>query len=536
MLAKMHRFVFLALCLAVGSSFAKSIGPKATIEITNQVLAPDGYQRSATVAKGSHPGPLIMGKKGDTFELNVVNGLTDDTMLRSTSIHWHGLFQRGSNWADGPVGINQCPIAPDESFLYRFSVPDQAGTYWYHSHFGNQYCDGLRGPLVVYDPQDPHRRLYDVDNESTIITLADWYHVPSPSIKGVAMLDSTLINGVGRYVGGPQVDLAVVNVKWGRRYRFRLVSISCDPNFVFSIDGHQLTVIEADGQSTEPVTVDSIQIYAGQRYSFVLSATQPIDNYWIRALPNKGVNKLSSGFDGGVNSAILRYKGATRREPQSMPKQNPVMLQETDLHPLTNPQAPGQPNKDGADLHLDLVPGFDPMKKLFTMNGKSFTSPTVPVLLQILSGARRAQDLLPMGSLYQLKRGDVVELTVPGGSVGGPHPFHLHGHTFSVVRSAGNNTAYNYENPVRRDVVNIGDAGSQVTIRFVADNPGPWFFHCHIDWHLSTGMAVVFVEDTEETQVCNPAPPSWDQLCPTYNALPANLTEVHTLAPSTTPK
>lgn len=38
------------------------------------------------------------------------------------------------------------------------------GTYWYHSHFQNQYCDGLRGALVVYDPEDPHRGRYDIDD------------------------------------------------------------------------------------------------------------------------------------------------------------------------------------------------------------------------------------------------------------------------------------------------------------------------------------------------------------------------------------
>lgn len=38
------------------------------------------------------------------------------------------------------------------------------GTYWYHSHFQAQYCDGLRGPLVIYDPDDPQANLYDVDD------------------------------------------------------------------------------------------------------------------------------------------------------------------------------------------------------------------------------------------------------------------------------------------------------------------------------------------------------------------------------------
>ena len=60
--------------------------------------------------------------------------------------------------------MNQCPIATGNSFLYDFTVPDQAGTFWYHSHLATQYCDGLRGPLVVYDRHDPHADLYDVDD------------------------------------------------------------------------------------------------------------------------------------------------------------------------------------------------------------------------------------------------------------------------------------------------------------------------------------------------------------------------------------
>ena len=55
------------------------------------------------------------------------------------------------------------------------------------------------------------------------------------------------------------------------RYRFRLVSLSCDPNYVFSIDGHNMTIIEVDGVNHQPHTVDSIQIFAAQRYSFIVS-------------------------------------------------------------------------------------------------------------------------------------------------------------------------------------------------------------------------------------------------------------------------
>ena len=75
--------------------------------------------------------------------------------------------------------------------------------------------------------------------------------------------DSGLINGVGRYVGGPEVPYAVVNVDQGKRYRLRVLSLSCRPFFTFSIDGHNLTVIELDGIEHDPVEVQNFDIYAG---------------------------------------------------------------------------------------------------------------------------------------------------------------------------------------------------------------------------------------------------------------------------------
>ncbi|KAG6834112.1 hypothetical protein H0H93_011837 [Arthromyces matolae] len=132
----------------------------------------------------------------------------------------------------------------------------------------------------------------------------------------------------------------------------------------------------------------------------------------------------------------------------------------------------------------------------FFINGESFVPPTLPVLLQILSGAHDAQDLLPTKSIFTLPPNKVVEISLPGAGLdtGGPHPFHLHGHPFYVVRSSDSNT-FNYLDPVKRDTVSSGFADGDTVIRFVTDNAGPWFLHCHIDWHLEMGLAVVFAED-----------------------------------------
>lgn len=444
-----------------------------------------------------------------------MNRLTNDEMLKSTSVHWHGISQNGTNYVDGVSFVTQCPIAQNHSFLHSFEARNQAGTFWYHSHYATQQCDGLRGALIIYDPEDPLSYLYDVDDETTVITLADWYHVVAPVLSHIigTNANSTLINGLGRYQGGPNSDLAVVSVEYGKRYRLRIIAMSCDPNFLFSIDKHNLTIIEADGQLTQPLLVDSLQILAGQRYSAVLVANQPVDNYWIRALPSTP----GLSFNNGQSSAILRYNGAPVAEPTTNQTKSIMQLVENNLHAFINPGAPGIPEYGKADINLRMV--VNNTGGIYSINGATYKPPTVPVLLQILSGAQHATDLLPAGSVYVLEANKVVELTMLAVTVGGPHPIHIHGHSFDVVQSAGN-SSFNYVNPVRRDVVSSGLQNQQMVIRWVTDNSGPWFLHCHIDWHLDAGFAVVMAESPSDTQKhLGPIPNAWDELCPIFNSL-----------------
>lgn len=500
-------------------SSASVLGPVTDLEVVNKVIAPDGYSRPAVLAGGTFPGPLIAAQKGDHFHINVINQLYDTSMNTSTSIHWHGIFQHQSNWADGTAFVTQCPIQPNGSFLHSFVVPQQAGTFWYHSHLSTQYCDGLRGPLVIYDPKDPLAHMYDVDGESTVIVLSDWYHeLSTQMVTGPFIANATLINGLGRYAGGPASPLTVVNVTQGKRYRFRIVGASCDAWFNFTIDGHSLTIIEADGNLVEPVVVDSIPVFAGQRYSVVVTANQSVGNYWIRSLSNHP----NQTFEGGQSSAILRYEGAPDQDPTS--QQGPYILpfDESALHPLVNTGAPGIPEPGKADVNINLIPGLRSDHGGYTINNVSFVNPPLPVLLQILRGDTHPSQLLPNGSVYVLPFNKTVEVSIPateltpGGALGGPHAVHLHGHAFDVVRVSGNGS-YNYVNPLRRDTVSIGLQANNdnVTFRFVTDNPGPWFFHCHNNFHLHNGFAVVMAEAPPEAAVqeSKTASNAWWQLC-----------------------
>jgi iron transport multicopper oxidase len=226
--------------------------------------------------------------------------------------------------------------------------------------------------------------------------------------------DANLINGRGRYEGGPQVPLSVIDVIQGKRYRMRITNMACRPHYIFSIDNHMLTVIEADGHNTLPLVVDSFQILPGQRYSFILNANQTVDNYWIRANPN-----VKPTFSAGLNSAILRYAGAPLSEPNFKPWVLTNPLLEQNLQALEDPAAPGSPVSGGADVSLNLVSTLDNNQK-YLMNGVSYTPPSMPVLLQILSGKLDVSQLEPKGSVYTLPPNKVIELSIPGGQPDGP--------------------------------------------------------------------------------------------------------------------
>ncbi|KAF5391088.1 hypothetical protein D9757_003138 [Collybiopsis confluens] len=521
----------IALGLVALLPFAAAELRNFVLNIENKVLAPDGFERAMIAPNGTYPGPTFMVQKGDSVDIAMNNVLNDPTMRQSVSIHWHGFFQARTSYADGPSFVNQCPIPPNTTFHYAFDTAGQTGNYWYHSHLSTQYCDGLRGAFVVYDPNDPLGDLYDVD-ESTVITLSDWYHTVAPEAQAtffqsgtVPIPDSGLINGVGRYIGGT-IDIvilargpyAVINVVQGKRYRFRVFALSCRPFFTWSIDNHNLTVMEFDGVEHDPVTVQNVDVYAAQRISAVVEANQPVANYWMRAPPTGGAPAPAGNpnFNPNLTLAIVRYAGAPVAEPTS--NNTGIVgtkLDDANMHPIAS-ENPGKLGSGPPDIFFELNIA-QPNPPFFDINNISYISPTVPVLLQILSGAAQPTDFLPSDQVLLITPNATIEVSIPGT---GAHPFHLHGHNFDVIRQPNSNVT-NFVNPPRRDVTPIN--GGNTTFRFKADNPGAWFLHCHIDWHLEAGLAVVFAESPSlnlpGTPFSQTTPQDWEALCPDYNAL-----------------
>ncbi|KAF5371470.1 hypothetical protein D9615_009594 [Tricholomella constricta] len=526
-----------ALGLAIESN-VKSV----TLDIVNKDLAPDGFLRSkispfmssfatypvlvgTIVANGTYPGPPIFATKGQTLRVTVNNKLTDPTMRRSTSMDFDGVFVSSADAFDeGTPFVTACPIAPGGSYTYTLPLGSQTGTFWYHSQLSVQYVDGLRGPLIIYDPKDPLRHFYDVDDESTIIQVGDWWQNSTlPLLAGyeatgiVPVSDSGTVNGAGRFQGGPAVPFSVTHVVSGKRYRLRIINQSARNVFTMSIDKHSLTVIEADGVATQPHTVDVLEMLAGQRYSVVLTANQPVANYWINApfvggLPSRNLHQNAT-----LSRAILRYRGAPDAEPTTPMTLGPadgVSLLEADLRPLFN-IAPPEPD---VNITLDLV--VTAGKAIWNVNGISYLPPKVPTLSKVLAGATTAASFNETENTFILPADKTIQIIFPPTDDDDAHPFHLHGNNFWVIKSMTSNVT-NTVNPIRRDVAGVG--GSGTTIRFRTDNFGPWMFHCHIFWHLQAGLATVMLSDPADLgRIVRPTE-QWKELCPTYDALPAEL-------------
>ena len=264
---------------------------------------PDGNPKEGGIwaINSMFPGPTIRATEGEEISVTLCNNLP-----QPTTIHWHGMHQNGTWFMDGVERISQAAIQPGDCYTYKFRA-DPAGTHWYHSHTGVQYSDGLFGPLIIEEKENPYETDYDYDR---IIMINDWFHIPSERIlanvktgtymkQGSQMrmdkvsgampdvadvpFESALINGKGRFDPSSEAPLETYEVKAKDRIRFRIINASSTYAFRFAIDGHKLSVIATDGALTRPQGVDSLLIDIGERYDVIVNADQPAANYWIRA-------------------------------------------------------------------------------------------------------------------------------------------------------------------------------------------------------------------------------------------------------------
>ncbi|RZC83294.1 hypothetical protein C5167_046078, partial [Papaver somniferum] len=264
---------------------------------------PDCIEHLVMGVNGKFPGPTIRAKAGDTVQVNLTNKLGTEGLV----IHWHGIRQINTPWFDGTASISQCAIDVGESFVYNFTV-DRAGTYFYHGHFGMQRSAGLYGSIVV-DVADGEKEPFAYDGEINLL-LSDWWHesvheqevgISSKPFRWIGEPQSILINGKGQYncsLGAkflndsvtscsdtemsPRCQPYIHSVDQNKTYRVRIASTTSLASISFAIGNHNMTLVEADGNYIQPVSVDSLNIYSGDTYSVLITTNQdPSTNYWI---------------------------------------------------------------------------------------------------------------------------------------------------------------------------------------------------------------------------------------------------------------
>lgn len=472
---------------------------------------PDGtHVRRVIGINGQWPNPTIRVNKNDRVVIHYTNGLAD----RNLSLHFHGLFQRDSNAMDGPEMVTQCPIPPGQTFTYNFTV-DQAGTYWYHSHSGPQYSDGLRGVFVVEDEND-----VDFDEE-VVLSVSDWYHAESAELMAgfMSRFNPTGAEPVPQNALFNDTKNATWEVRPETTYLVRLVNMGMFVSQYVYIEGHELTIVEVDGVRVQPQKTDSLYLSVAQRVSFLVTTKGSTSrNYrFVNVLDRDMLDVQPADLEAISTNWMVYDRQRPLPEPLKKEYYDSLVAALSPFDDFGLVPASREPLLPDYDYQITLNFTMDNLGdgvNYALFNGKSYTAPRVPTLFSVFSSGEWAASLDIYGSntnTHVLQHNEVVEIVLNNMDPG-KHPFHLHGHNFQVVaRSMGTedendpqiydpeNTPPFPETPLIRDTVLVNPNG-YVVIRFKADNPGVWFFHCHVDWHLEQGLAITLVEAPLEIQ------------------------------------
>jgi CopA family copper-resistance protein len=245
---------------------------------------------TAFTVNGSIPAPLVRLREGQTATIKVTNHLKQDS-----SIHWHGIILPPN--MDGVPGLSFAGIKPGQTFTYQFPVT-QSGTYWYHSHSGLQEQRGHFGPIII-DPIEPEPFKYDRDY---VVMLSDWTFEDPHDVLANLKKMSSYYNYQKRTVAHlsedwewkgmrmDPVDIAdvtgatytylmnglVPEDNWtalfqaGEKVRLRFINASTMTFFDVRIPGLKMSVVQADGQNVQPVTVDEFRIGVAETYDVIV--------------------------------------------------------------------------------------------------------------------------------------------------------------------------------------------------------------------------------------------------------------------------
>lgn len=560
---------------ALGAAFAASLATgtfAAEYDITVDRVAIDtgdftkpgiGYNASSTPT-------VLRFTEGEDVTINVTNNLSEDT-----SIHWHGLILPYQQ--DGVPGISFDGIKPGETFTYRFPIV-QSGTYWFHSHTGFQEPDGAYGAIVI-EPKgrDPFRfdreyvvQLTDAHQHSgdrimrNLKLMPDYYNRQQRTFldflsdsreKGLvaALSDRSdwgemrmmptdiedlqgftpLINGMG-----PEQNWTGL-FEPGERVRLRFINSSAMTYFDIRIPGLEMTVVQADGNNVQPVTVDEFRIAVAETYDVIV---RPQDDraYTVfaesmgRTAFARGTLAPRDGMEGDVPDLreppllTMADMGMAHGDHGSM-DHGSMGQGSADQGSMGQGSADQAHSSHGGGQMSHTMPdgtvmqgmnhgsmGHGSMDHGAMAEADPFYAPGSGLTPQAANGGKFLSyaDLKAQKPLYEHREATrEIELRLTGNmeryiwSINGvkyadaepirlqygervrfkfvnetmmTHPMHLHG-MWSIL-----DVGQGKWNPVKH-VVSVAP-GTTLYMETEVDAPGQWAFHCHLSYHADSGM------------------------------------------------
>jgi len=500
-----------------------------------------GQPRTALTINDSLPGPLLRWREGDTVTLRVRNRLDQDT-----SIHWHGILLPAN--MDGVPGLSFAGIAPGGDYLYRFTLR-QSGTYWYHSHSGLQEQAGVYGAIVI-EPREPEPHAYQRDHvllfsdwsdqapEALLATLkkqsdAFNYHkrtlgdfVTDVADNGWrATVDERLAWARMRMSPTDLADISAASYTYllngqppdgnftclfqpGETVRLRLINASAMTYFDFRIPGLALTVIAADGLPVTPVTVDELRIAVAETYDVLVTVGDlPAYTLFAQSLDRSGYARgtlarakglqaavpapdprpvLSMADMGHGDMAAMDHSNMAGMDHGSMGSMqghpasetgNPLVDMQT-MAPRANLADPGIGLRDNGRRVLTYAdlrsPYPDPDGREPSRDIELHLTGHMERFAWSFDGVKFS-DAAPLRLAY----GERVRITLVNDTMM-THPIHLHGMWSDLEDEHGRFL-------VRKHTVDI-PPGSRRSYRVTADALGRWAYHCHLLYHMETGM------------------------------------------------
>lgn len=516
-----------------------------------------GKEKRAIAVNGQIPMPTLVFTEGDTAEIHVHNQLKE-----STSLHWHGLFL--PNKEDGVPNLTQMPIEPNTTHIYRFPII-QNGTHWYHSHSGLQEQIGMYGnfvmlkrrkdptyrkgiddlptiPIVLsewtdYNPENVHRMLHNATDWFAIKKNAtqsyaeavkaehfktklknEWKRMLAMDVSDV-YYDKILMNG------SPISEIKNIDgkpLKAGDKVRLRISNGGASSYFWLTYAGGKITVVANDGNDVEPVEVDRLIIAVSETYDVIITIPAENTAYEFLATTEDRTNSASFYFGTGIKQ--LKSPQPRLKYFEGMKMMNDMMkmngdlddmgmamsLNQMDMNVVMYPEITGNakskqddkdPNRYNANALADIVTLNYAMLKSTTKTELPKDVPVKELRFELTGNMNRYvwsldNKVVSETDKILIKKGENVRIVIYNGSMM-RHPMHLHGHDFRLLNG------HNEYAPLK-NIVDIMPMETD-TLEFNANVEGDWFFHCHILYHMMSGMGRVF---TYENQAPNPLIPN----------------------------